>query len=193
MTRRADAPLPLARHPTSGCLRRRPPNRAFPVPLAAAAKLRRRGRDGRDDAQPARPLVDLPGRYPQQGLWHHAQHHCQPAEWAGVTVTDLDDVVYCFVGSTGAAYRVQDLVCGARHPDQAAEARRQVILRVGSQNALYYDLETYLSASSGQASPRADMSGRLSSSKHLPRTSTRIFLPHPPILLTRDRFGSRPP
>ncbi|KAJ7471790.1 hypothetical protein FB451DRAFT_1251000 [Mycena latifolia] len=63
------------------CPQRRPHNRASPVPPAAAAELRPRGRDGRDDAQPARPLADL--QPPQQGLWHHAQHHCRTAEWGG--------------------------------------------------------------------------------------------------------------
>ncbi|KAJ7471076.1 hypothetical protein FB451DRAFT_1559552 [Mycena latifolia] len=40
-------------------------------------------------------------------------------EGAGVKVNDLDDVVYCLVGSTGAAHRVQDLVRAA-HASLAA-------------------------------------------------------------------------
>ncbi|KAJ7625433.1 hypothetical protein B0H17DRAFT_1111116 [Mycena rosella] len=62
---------------------KRPHNSASPVPPAAAAKLPRRGRDGRDDRHPARPAADLPRRHSQQGLWHHARHHCQTAAWGG--------------------------------------------------------------------------------------------------------------
>ncbi|KAJ7915610.1 hypothetical protein B0H13DRAFT_1999602, partial [Mycena leptocephala] len=76
-----------------------------PVPPAAAAKLRRCGRNGRDDAQAVQLLADLPGRHRQQGFWYHAQHHCE-ATGGGRRSEGLDNVV--------AACRVQNLVYAAR-------------------------------------------------------------------------------